>query len=749
MNYIFKIFLILLIASKSYAQFDITFTTIDSLTQQTLPAVKFVVLNKTDTIRAITNEFGKGTIKIKNLGKYFISFKNEFYISKIDSIEITSNSKEFYYALVERSIITETVTITAFKNVNNNQTGTFKLNIVDAKKIPASLDDPNRLIANSPSVTVTNDYFNYIIVRGNSPSSIIYKVNGIEIPAPNHFATFGSTGGSLSMFQNDALSSIALHTTSFSAEHGNATAGVFELNLRNGNPEKRKHSVQLNLIGFNFVSEGYISKNKKSSYQARYRYSSLGLLSAINVKYNNAPLPTFQDAQLNFNIKSKHFDKIQLWTIFGKNNKFVIETATVRTDNLMFIQGLNTVKKISKNLNLNFDLIASRNTYNTNSKNLYINRVDNTNAEENLIRGQMIMSYKLNEYINTSIGFVNSFKNLQLESTVDINTNISISSKTMDTFKTNTIQAFNNWEIKFNKNISSEFGLHWIYSSIINKNNFNPRVKLKYTINDKLYISASSGIFSKLEPLYVYRNGSLTFSNSKAISIGANYAIFKNLNFKTELYYESLYNIPINYNTILDSATSSSLINSYTPSDNIFRTQNLALGYNKGIEILLEKSIADNWFFSVSNSFFESKYKETNLDNWRNTRFNLRYNINAILGKEFIINTKKNNILGVNIKYAANGGQFYEPVLVEQSQKGGYTVYGVHLTERAKPYSKIDLQISYTHNYAKCVIEYKLDVMNVLNKQNIINQYYSPQSESIKNTYMLGIIPVLSIKCSI
>ena len=639
------------------------------------------------------------------------------------------------------------VNVTAFKAVNNNQTGTFKLNIEESKKIPASLDDPNRLISNSPSVTVTNDYFNYIIVRGNSPSSIIYKVNGIETPATNHFATFGSTGGSLSMFQNDALSSIALHTTSFGAEHGNATAGVFELNLRNGNSEKRKHSVQLNLLGFNFVSEGYLVKNKKSTYQARYRYSSVGLLSAFNIKYNNAPLPSFQDAQLNFNIKSKHFDKIQLWTLIGKNNKIALESSKNITDNLMLIQGFNSIKKINNKLSLNLDCIISQNNNKINEQSYYYNRNDNTSLNESIIRTQAILKYELNQYINTALGFVNSYKIFEYNKSTSVNNNTFNEAYR---FKTNILQTYNTWNFILNKKISAEIGLHWIYASIINKNNFNPRAILKYSISDDLYLSASAGYFSKLEPLYVYNsNGAkLNFSNSKAMSIGVNYALTKNINLKTELYYENLYNIPINFNTYADSATSSSLINTYFPNFSVFETRNSALGYNKGIEILLEKSIADNWYFSVSNSFFESKYKESAKDNWRNTRFNLRYNINIILGKEFVTNKKTNNILGINMKYAANGGQYYEPILLEQSKKVGYTVYDIHLTERAKPYSKIDLQISYMHNYTKCVIEYKLDIMNVLNKQNIINQYYSPQSDSIKNTYMLGIVPVLSVKCS-
>ena len=686
----------------------------------------------------ISNNKGECTFTNVPKGAWqLIAYKNNRYTNF--SIILNSDSTIVAF-LNSKTISTQEVIIQAKKEVLNSNQGVFTLDIEKTKQYPASMDDPNRLISNSPSTTITDDNYNFIVVRGNTPTSLIYKVNGIEVPAPNHFATFGSTGGSLSMFKTDAISSLSLYTSAFSAEHGNALAGIFDLKLKDGNKDKRKLKIQVGVVGLGLNSDGPILKNNKHSYLVSYRYSSLGLLKAIDIQFDNTPLPTYQDFQYNINLQSKFWSMIKIWSLFGYNTTVKKESYVKTTTNYMFLQGINLCKNINCKLTLNIDALFATNTSKINEKYKTENNV-NIGYNENVFREQLTLTYQKNEKFNTSFGFIHSLKNYKY----GLNS-VFINSKYIENTsdEVNVFQFYNNYNISLFKQFNTEFGVQSIYTTVINRISIDPRLKLKYNLNEKVEIGLSSGFYTKLEPIYIYndQNKGLGYSKSKSINLGFNFKLTKSSNFKTEVYYEYLYQIPIGvYGTGISS--NSSYINIYSVSTGDTQLENNASGYNKGVEFLFEKYIDNEYFVMLNSSFFESKYRENDSDMWRNSRFNLRYNLNLVLGKTIQLNNKSK--LGISGRVSANGGQYFEAVNLVDSKKYYRTKYEKDLTQRAAPYSKIDFQLSYLHNYEKCSIEYKLDIMNVLNTKNMLNQYYDIETGTIKNTYMLGLVPLLNI----
>ena len=61
-------------------------------------------------------------------------------------------------------------------------------------------------------------------------------------------------------------------------------------------------------------------------------------------------------------------------------------------------------------------------------------------------------------------------------------------------------------------------------------------------------------------------------------------------------------------------------------------------------------------------------------------------------------------------------------------------------------YFRIDLQVGYIHNHSKYNSELRLDIQNVTNRKNIYEMYYDPTKKEIKQTYQLGLIPILSYR---
>lgn len=121
--------------------------------------------------------------------------------------------------------------------------------------------DPARLVANFAGVSTPDDSRNDIVIRGNSPVGVLWRIDGMNVTNPNHFASVGTTGGAVSALNTNLLKNSDFFTSAFPAEYGNATAGVFDLGLRNGNNKKRETTIQAGVItGLEVTTEGPFSK---------------------------------------------------------------------------------------------------------------------------------------------------------------------------------------------------------------------------------------------------------------------------------------------------------------------------------------------------------------------------------------------------------------------------------------------------------------------------------------------------------
>jgi len=175
--------------------------------------------------------------------------------------------------------------------------------------------DPARLVANFAGVTTSDDSRNDIIIRGNSPNGILWRIDGMNVTNPNHFASVGTTGGAVSALNTNLLKSSDFFTSAFPSEYGNATSGVFDLGFRSGNTTKRETTLQMGVItGLEATTEGPINKEKNSSYLVGYRYSLAGLAQNVGIDIGTNSTPVYQD--LSFKIDGGT-SKIGKFSTFG------------------------------------------------------------------------------------------------------------------------------------------------------------------------------------------------------------------------------------------------------------------------------------------------------------------------------------------------------------------------------------------------------------------------------------------------
>src|SRR5690606_37678565 len=292
---------------------------VDQVTQMPLPGATVMVLNTDPLVGATTDVEGEFKILKLPVGTYtirvsFIGYK-DFILPNV----IVNSGKEVVLNIpIEEDIVQmDEIVVTATekdRTINDMVLISGRtFSVEETRKFAAAVNDPARMAASFSGVVSTDDGNNNISIRGNSPNGLLWRMEGIDIPNPNHFVNPGTSGGGISILSSQLLTNSDFLTGAFTAEYGNALSGVFDLSLRKGNNEKREFTLQAGFLGTDFAAEGPIAKNYKGSYLINYRYSTLSLISKLGVPLGDF-VTDFQDLSLNIFLPA---GKKSSFTVFG------------------------------------------------------------------------------------------------------------------------------------------------------------------------------------------------------------------------------------------------------------------------------------------------------------------------------------------------------------------------------------------------------------------------------------------------
>jgi hypothetical protein len=748
-------------------------TIIDKQTQSPLPGAMIQLLNS-DPIKACsTDENGKFRLEAVPLGRWQIKFSLLSYKEKVQSIILTSGKEiVLQVELEENAVQADEVTIIAEqdKTKSNNKMATVSSRLFsteEAARYAGSRNDPARMAANFAGVSGANDSRNDIIIRGNSPLGVLWRVNGLDIPNPNHFGSLGSTGGPISILNNNTLDNSDFMTGAFPADYGNATAGVFDLKMRTGNNEKYEYLAQMGFNGFELGAEGPFSKkNKNASFLINYRYSTLSVFKYLNIDFGTgAAIPQYQDITYKLEFPTKKFGKYTLWGIGGISFIDLKAKDQSKENNLYGYSGRNISYQsnvgatgISHVYLLNPSSYIKTNIGVSGQYNLIIaDRID-TNVVPNIISPEYrnksyTLRYSFNSTFNKKINsrnFINAGVYADLFSTLFVdstNAFTGLGLLPLRDFKGNSIlcRLFSQWQHKINQKLTLNAGLSAQQFYLNNSFALEPRIGLKYEISNKDALSFGTGMHSQLQPLYVYfstsstasgiveTNRNLDFSRAVHAVLAYDRTLFKNARIKIESYYQYLYNIPIRIRKDYFSAIN---LGADFESPNIDSLISNGTGENYGIEFTFEKFYSKGFYYLLTASVFESKYKGS--DNvMRNTAFNGNYVVNALAGKEFKIKTKHTFALDVKVVYA--GGKRYVPIDIDKSMLYNRQLYfnDKAYSPQYDPYFRIDLKTSYRLNSKRVTHEVSVDIQNLTQHNNVFQQSYDISTKTIRTDYQL------------
>ncbi|MFD0761209.1 carboxypeptidase-like regulatory domain-containing protein [Lutibacter aestuarii] len=770
------LYFILFISVFSYSQ-NITQTIkgkiIDESSQEPLPFATVVIIGSNPILGSTSDVDGNFILENVPLGRYdlkisYIGYepiiKPEVVVTSSKEVVLTITLKENAFSLEEVFIKPK---IIKEKPINKMATVSARmLNIEEANRYAGGFDDPARLASSFPGVA-SNVSNNAIVIRGNAPKYLQWKIEGIEIPNPNHFADLASFGGGgLTALSSNLLANSDFFTGAFPAEYNNALSGVFDIRMRNGNSSEFEHSFEIGAIGIDFTSEGPLSKESNASYLVNYRYSTLGLIAPLLPE--DAQGTNYQDLSFKVKLPIKKMGLFSLWGI-GLMDKSGTKPET-NTENRNYYQDIEkqNVKQFMGAFGVNHRLIFENSAYVNSTLAISANGIDQktdrlddssqlqpqneiNNTYYNIVFKSFLNKKFSSKHTNRT-GVIVRAMNYDLSLKENDNTN-NLNTVVLENGSSTLISAYSNSSFSF-KNWQLNAGLNTQLFTLNNHFTIEPRLGLSYQLNESSKMSFGYGLHSRIEPLNIYfantvnstvpkANKDLDFSKSHHFVLAYDWNISEKLHLKIEPYYQYLYNIPIvenSTNSLLNLQNDWFVNNTYVNNGN---------GQNYGIDLTLEQYITNGFYYLISASVFDSKYK-TSTDNWYNTRFNKNYLFNVLAGKEFRIGKNKQNLFGVNLRMSIQGGDRYSVIDQNNSALEQDVVYNETnpFTEQAKTSFVTHFTINYEWYKKKTTQKLSFKILNATNYKEFLGHRYNIKTNIVDEHREALIVPNISYKIS-
>lgn len=752
-------------------------TVVDRVSQSPIPGA-VVTLLTTPPKAVATDDKGNFRFEHVPVGKQslkitFMGYKE----SMLQNLSINSGKESVLTVSLEEDA-TEMTEVEVNAKVEKNKplnemstVSTRAFSVEETQKFAAAANDPGRMALAFAGVVSGSDGNNTISIRGNSPNGLLWRMEGVEIPNPNHFSNVGSSGGGICILSAQLLNNSDFSTGAFAPEYGNALSGVFDLKLRRGNNNKREYTFQAGVLGLDMAAEGPFKKGYDGSYLINYRYSTLSVLEKMGVPLFGATT-NFQDLSFNIFLPTKKLGNFTAFGFGGLSDQFSYakkdsvkweEDQFYKSDQRFYANtgavGITHTKLFQNQSYLKTALVASgnKNGYKEselqNDYSTFLKKYEQSFVQDKVTLSS-VYTRKINARSNIRTGIILNELGYKLlmrdpDSLKVLRDKIDVKGQTQ------TAQAFFQWNYKPMPKLTTNIGAHYLQLFLNNSWSLEPRASVKYDLNSKNSLTAGYGLHSQIQPIGVYfsrqpmQDGSYTTPNknlnlSKAhhIVLGYDHIINEFSHIKTEVYYQHLFNVPISKDP---NSTYSIIneINGYNPE----AMTNKGLGRNMGLEMTYERFLHRNFYYIVSLSLYDSKYKAPN-GNWYNTRYNTNTALSITAGKEWILKGAKNRVLGVNIKSIYVGGLRNTPIDLPASIAAGETKYQDDKTFELKnpDYYRLDLRLSIKRNYTHVTSTFAIDIQNVTNRRNVGGQYFDEKTAEIKYWYQLPLLPLLSYR---
>jgi hypothetical protein len=766
----FAVLLIFMLPGYSQGQtmHSVSGSIVDKTSGQPLPGANVLITSPSFNAGVAAEPDGFFEIPDVPIGRYLIQVSFTGYDSYTDELLVIGGRfNPLKILLTESAVVLSEVTFNASRN-DEHSAALHTISIEKALRIPANFFDPVRMATSYPSVVAANDQANSIIVKGNSPNSLSWRLNGIEIVNPNHLANAGTlsdkpvaNGGGVNILSAQMLDKTNFYTGAFPTQFGNSVAGIFDMKLREGNKRQDLYTAQASVLGIDLSAEGPFTKRNNSSYLVNYRYSTVGLLSKMGVKFGDEDI-NFQDVSVNLTYDAKKGGSLSFFGFYGNSaNTFKAKDEDERKEDkdkynidytsYNYAVGLNYDKSIGQSGSL---LIAAGYSSYSQERTSSLDRVNDFTEyqlmddlfkhEKNLFSSHIRFSTKLKR-ASLTLGLMTNYQHDLIQSFVrfgfDQPNPFYLSRSLKGEPEGLLLQPYASLISRLSQWWSVEAGIRYVQFNYNNSTSVEPRLSIERKISDASSLNLAYRLTSQMQQPLTYirdENRELGFTRSHHLELLFNHRIQQTLYLTSELFYQSLFDVPISR----DPTSTFSVLNLYdeVPEEELVSR---GTGKNYGLNITLEKSFLKNYYLLVGGSLYESKYTAADRIE-RDTRFNGKYTFTSTFGKEWK-KESANRTISINSRLMYLGGMRESSIDVPLSLFRKSTAYDLSdpFSNRLEDYFRMDIRVSLRKDRPGYTRTLALDIQNVFNVKNEGYHYYDFTKGQIVTKFQLGIIPVL------
>lgn len=747
-------------------------TVVDAVTSQPLFGATVVVVGSDPIIGATTDFDGRFDLGAVPVGRMSVQARMVGYEEVILTNQLLNSAKELVLDIRMQESLTQLKEVVVSARANRgearNDMATLSartISVEETSRIAGGINDPARMVATFPGVAGDPSGNNTIVVRGNSPKGVLWRLEGMEIPNPNHFSDDGSTGGPINVLNSDMIDDSEFHTGAFAAEFGNVTSAVFDMKLREGNDQKREYTLKVGVLGTDLTAEGPVPGVKGGSYLANYRYSSLALLDGAGV-VDYQGVPKYTDAAFKVKLPAGKAGTFSLFGLGGRSSilqedrGMMEDTLFARADygSRMGIIGATHTRLIGTS-----NVLYTTASVSGNGSSIAYNATDAPGETELALREEgdlakwtLRASSTLNTRINAAhklrSGIIVSLDRYRMRMD-EWNPDTDRLERELDQDgSATTVQAFSSWRWRMSEQLTLTSGAHVLHYALNKSTSIEPRVAMRYQMSPVRAFTIGAGLHSRTEGLTTYLaqvpdgmgrytriNAGLGLTRAAHGVLGYEQMLSEDVQLKVEAYYQHLYDQPVE-----NLSGSAFWLGNYEEWYTTRSLVNKGTGYNRGIEASVEKFFTRGWHAMATLSVNESKYKA--LDGvWRNSRFNQGFVSNALAGKEWKLGREgKDKVLTTGFRYSVMGGRWYTPIDLQASIAAGKQVETAEpMSAQGAPVHKLDAVVAYRVGRARVSHEVKADVQNVLGAQTPVDHYYNSRTERIEDVPQLNTLPVI------
>ena len=710
---------------------------------------------------ATTDNEGRFELKHIPVGRHDVQASFLGYEPAIFREVLLTSAQEVYLEIPLRESVLQLDKVVIRPRVNKEVpvnkmalSGARMLSVEEAGRFAGGMDDPARLVSSYAGIS-SSVSSNGISVHGNAPSLLQWRLEGVEIPNPNHFADVASLGGGvLSSLSKNVLGNSDFYTGAFPAEYNNAVSGIFDMKLRTGNSQRHQHTLQAGILGLDVASEGPLSKRWGASYLFNYRYSTTGLMNKVNPAGEQEQLLDYQDLNFKFNLPTSQAGTFSLWgtALIDKVKpkitppdkwNYLDDAKDSRMKQTSAVAGLTHLYTFKGGGALKTTLAAT-----------YIQ----TSASESIYDMQMKPSPYLDfrsQY--THLVLTSSFNkkyspkhtnktgftvtHMMYDMHFDLSPSYTQPMHSISEGKgsTDLIAAYTSSLFHISDRLSATLGVNGQLFTLNHTWTIEPRAAIKWQASSRSSFGLAYGLHSRMEKLDVYFvrtkeagdrwvNKGLDFTKTHHLALSYSHKLSDDMNLRIEPYLQYLYDVPVMPNS------SYSVLNRSTfyVEDALV---NAGKGRNYGLDLTLEKYMTHGLYYMMTASIFRSEYAGGD-GVWHHTKFDRGYIINGLIGKEWMIGRNRQDVLSVNLRLTLQGGQRHSPVneqatLLHPDKATQYDDTRAY-SQQLSPMFLANYTVSYRMNRSKVSHEFALKGMNATGYKEYFGHEYNLKTGTIE-----------------